>query len=102
MLSPRTQKDKSKILTLLWKADPFEAKWSILAKSYSILRGNREKEEVSLDKFLDFCTPRIGVIPPTIYLAVIGWELGNPNSEDPVCSRTHCSFDIEFWKLGAY
>jgi hypothetical protein len=102
MLAPRTQKDKSKIMTLLWKADPFQAKWSILAKSYSILRGNREKEEVSLDKFLEFCTPRIGVIPPAIYLGVMGWELGDPNSEDQVCLLTRSSLGMQTWKPGAY
>lgn len=84
MLSPRTQKIKSKILTQLWKGDPFEGKWSILAKSYSIVRGDRDKEEVSLDKFLEHCTPLVGIIPPDIYLGFMGWELGEPSGGDQV------------------
>jgi hypothetical protein len=94
MLSPRTQKVKSKILTVLWKADPFEAKWSILAKSYSILRGNRDKEEVSLDKFLEMCAPLIGVIPPDIYLSVMGWELGESSEQDQVCTLMASSLTV--------
>jgi hypothetical protein len=99
MLSPRTQKVKSKILTVLWKADPFEAKWSILAKSYSILRGNRDKEEVSLDKFLELCAPLIGVIPPDIYLSVMGWELGESSEQDQVCTLMASSLTVAPWKM---
>lgn len=99
MLSPRTQKVKSKILTVLWKADPFEAKWSILAKSYSILRGDRDKEEVSLDKFLELCAPLIGVIPPHIYLSSMGWELGESHEQDQVSALTAHSFPVAFQKL---
>jgi hypothetical protein len=99
MLSPRTQKVKSKILTVLWKADPFEAKWSILAKSYSILRGDRDKEEVSLDKFLELCAPLIGVIPPEIYLSVMGWELGESHEQDQVSALTAHGFPVASQKM---
>ncbi|KAM0718073.1 hypothetical protein Q7P37_006405 [Cladosporium fusiforme] len=81
MLSPRTQKVKSTILTALWKEDPFGAKWSILAKGYSILRGDRDKEEVSLGLYLAHCAPLVGIIPPHMYLDVMGWELGEPNGQ---------------------
>lgn len=57
MLSLRIQKVKSRIWTVfsleVWKADPFEAKWSVLAKTYSILCGDRDKAEDSLDTFFD-------------------------------------------------
>jgi hypothetical protein len=43
------------------KAYPFEAKCSILAKSYSILHGDRRRCSISLDKFLELCAPLIGV-----------------------------------------
>lgn len=102
MLSPRTQKVKSKILTILWKEDPFEAKWSILAKSYSVLRGHRDKEEVSLDKFLEFCAPLIGVIPPHMYLNIMGWELGESGGQDQVCALMTSSFTAMSWKMITY
>jgi hypothetical protein len=102
MLSPRTQKVKSKILTVLWKADPFEAKWSILAKSYSILRGNREKEEVSLDRFLKFCAPMVGMIPAGVYLSVMGWEVGESSEQEQVCKLTASSFIVPSWKTNTH
>lgn len=75
MLDPRTQAEKSKILKVLWKADPFEAKWAILAKGYSILRGDRDKEDVPLDRFFSVCCPAIYIITPDTYLNTMGWEL---------------------------
>lgn len=84
MLNPRTQKVKSTILTVLWKHDLFGAKWSILAKAYSILRGDRDKEEVSLDIYLSHSAPLIGIISPDVYLSVMGWELGEPHGQDEV------------------
>jgi hypothetical protein len=62
---------------LSWKADPFEAKWSILARSYRFLH----EEKVSLDKFLELCVPLIGVIHQDIYSSVVGWELGESNGQ---------------------
>lgn len=102
MLSPRTQKVKSTILTTLWKQDPFAAKWSILAKGYSILRGNRDKKEVSLDIYLAHCAPLIGIIPPDIYLGVMGWELGEPSGQDEVRIRHNCSILVTFLSQTAH
>ncbi|KAI7496777.1 hypothetical protein KC367_g6432 [Hortaea werneckii] len=74
-LAPHTQKTISKVLTTWWHADPFEAKWAILAKAYSILRGGRDKDEAPLDEFFRLCAPRIGVIPPGLYQQMMGWQL---------------------------
>ncbi|KAI6850559.1 hypothetical protein KC327_g648 [Hortaea werneckii] len=74
-LAPHTQKAISKVLTAWWHADPFEAKWAILAKAYSILRGGRDKDEAPLDEFFRLCAPRIGVIPPEQYQQMMGWQL---------------------------
>jgi hypothetical protein len=103
-LAPNTQKTISKILTIWWRQDPFEAKWSVihslssiikavlnearamLAKAYSILRGNREKEEVPLDEFFNICAPLIGIIPPEEYQKMMGWQLTPAKADDEVCS----------------
>ncbi|WPH01758.1 putative MAT1-1-1 protein [Acrodontium crateriforme] len=82
-LSPNTQKAISKILTSWWRDDPFEAKWVILAKAYSTLRGSREKEEAPLDEFLNLCASRIGVIPPEQYQQMMGWHIDAPQAGDP-------------------
>lgn len=49
---------------------------TILAKAYSIVRGDREKEEAPLDDFLALCTPLMGMITPDEYEEKMGWSLG--------------------------
>ena len=60
-----------------WKADPFEAEWSILAKSYSVLHGDGTCC-LSPHRFLQLCAPLIGVSARdmNIYLSVMDWEAG--------------------------
>lgn len=53
--------------TSYWKVDPFEAKRSILANSYSILHKDR-RCRVSLDRFLELCAPPIDVTAGDIYI----------------------------------
>ncbi|KAK3635458.1 hypothetical protein LTR56_014742 [Elasticomyces elasticus] len=74
-LSPHTQKAISKILMTWWRDDPFSAKWAILAKAYSILRGCREKEDAPLDHFLALAVPLMGIVPPEHYQSMMGWQL---------------------------
>jgi hypothetical protein len=69
-----TQKAKSGILRFLWQNNPFKAKWAILAKSYSIVRDDHNTE-VSLDSFLGLNARFIGIIEPSRYLEVMGWQL---------------------------
>nr|QIA97802.1 putative MAT1-1-1 protein [Teratosphaeria destructans] len=81
-LAPHTQKTISKVLMSWWREDPFEAKWAILAKAYSILRGSREKEDAPLDEFFRLCAPHIGVIPPEQYQEMMGWQISPPMDGD--------------------
>jgi len=55
---------------------------AILAKAYSVLRGSREKEDAPLDKFLQFCAPRIGIIPPDQYQQLMSWQIIWPKDCD--------------------
>jgi hypothetical protein len=59
----------------MWQNDPFKAKWSILAKAYSIIRESNTKDAAPLDKFLALTCPLIGVIPRNDYLGVMGWSI---------------------------
>ena len=54
----------------------------MLAKAYSIVRGNREKEDAPLDAFFELCAPLIGVIPPEEYTQRMGWELTPAKADD--------------------
>lgn len=59
----------------MWQNDPFKAKWSILAKAYSIIRESNSKSDAPLDMFLAVTCPLIGVIPRDEYLRAMGWTI---------------------------
>ncbi|EME78291.1 uncharacterized protein MYCFIDRAFT_80719 [Pseudocercospora fijiensis CIRAD86] len=59
LLASYTQKSISKCLSILWRADFFEGKGSILAKAYSIVCGCREEKDAPLDEFFAFCAGEV-------------------------------------------
>ena len=69
------QKEISGFLKYLWQSDPFKAKWTVLAKAYSVIRDVRGKKQAPLDTFLALMAPFVGIIPPPVYLAILGWEI---------------------------
>ncbi|MCJ1435701.1 hypothetical protein MMC27_005076 [Xylographa pallens] len=69
------QKDISTNVTDLWKHDPFKAKWSILAKAYSVIRDAIGKQNTPLDKFIAINGPYIGILSSGNYLRMLGWKL---------------------------
>ncbi len=75
IFSALQQKDISGLLTCLWQADPFKAKWTILAKAYSIIRDSYGKDVSPLKIFLTTNAPFVGVISPDNYLAALGWVI---------------------------
>lgn len=81
------QKDISPIMTQLWQADPFHAKWTIVAKSYSTIRDSVGKEHAPLDDFLNLVCPHIGIINPDNYLAMLGWEVVHDDGRKAVERR---------------
>ncbi|KAI9747689.1 MAG: hypothetical protein M4579_007412 [Chaenotheca gracillima] len=81
------QKDISGILTYLWSNEPFKAKWSILAKAYSMVRDVLGKEKAPLDVFLALNAPFVGIISPQLYIAALGYEIGLGTNEEPYIFR---------------
>ncbi|KAI9885669.1 MAG: hypothetical protein M1823_002538 [Watsoniomyces obsoletus] len=75
IFSDLQQKEISGLLTRLWHADPFKAKWTILAKAYSVIRDSYGKAGSPLDLFLTINAPFLGIIAPERYLAALGWEV---------------------------
>ncbi len=57
------------------------AKWSILAKAYSMIRDSQGKAASPLDIFLQITCTYIGIIDRTIYLGLLGLEIGSTGSE---------------------
>lgn len=64
-------------MTLLWQDDVFKGKWSILAKSYSVIRDVQGKSKSPLDKFLALNAPLLKIISPADYLQTMGWEIAS-------------------------
>lgn len=54
------QKEISGFLTLMWRADPFHAKWALAAKAWSVIRDKVGKDAAPLDEFLQLVCPHIG------------------------------------------
>jgi hypothetical protein len=86
MFPDLTQKAKSGILRFLWQNDPFKAKWTILAKAYSIIRDEHDAE-VSLESFLTLNTELIGILEPGRYLDAMGWELTENGQQQYTMAR---------------
>lgn len=59
----------------LWSADPYKAKWAIIAKAYSMIRDCVPKGKAPLDVFLDLVAPIAGALSRERYMAVMGWSL---------------------------
>ena len=91
------QKDISGFLTILWQADPFKAKWSILAKSYSVIRNDQGKANAPLEKFLAINAPLIGVIEPARYLEALSWEVAVDDGGQMVVRRNGDSIDEQLF-----
>jgi hypothetical protein len=69
------QKEISAFVHRLWTADYFKAKWTIIAKAYSIIRDSVGKSNAPLVGFLQIACPFVGVVPPSHYMVTFGWIL---------------------------
>jgi len=87
------QKEISGFLTCMWQLDPFKAKWSILAKAYSLIRDSQGKDAAPLDQFLAITCPFIGIIMPGYYLHDMGWEITINKDGQTVMRRGDCFLD---------
>ncbi|KAL5337547.1 mating-type protein MAT alpha 1-domain-containing protein [Aspergillus crustosus] len=94
MFPDLTQKAKSGILRYLWQNDPFKAKWTILAKAYSIIRDEHDAE-VSFDSFLTLNSKLIGIIEPGRYLDAMGWELAENGQQQYTMARVKTAVATE-------
>nr|AGB05587.1 MAT1-1-1 [Sclerotinia sclerotiorum] len=85
------QKYKSAILSVLWGRDPFHAKWSILARAYTLMRDTNVRRTVS--EYLALVCPYIGILAVNDYLTDLNW-IFETNEEGIVCLRQTSPSDI--------
>ncbi|KAI9669142.1 MAG: hypothetical protein M1831_000734 [Alyxoria varia] len=69
------QKEVSGFLRVMWKEDPFKARWALLAKAYSVIRDFQGRSNTNLDGFLALTIGAMDIITRENYLSVTGWEL---------------------------
>ncbi|KIN07692.1 hypothetical protein OIDMADRAFT_151434 [Oidiodendron maius Zn] len=74
MFANMPQKFTSTHVKDLWDQDIFKPKWVIIAKAYSIIRGDIGTINAPLDEFLDLICPAIGIINVDQYLEKMKWE----------------------------
>ena len=93
MFSNFQQKQISGFVTSMWHVDPFKAKWSIVAKSYSMVRDIKGKDQAPLNGFLATNAPLMGIIEPAQYLQTMGWEIAIAEDGQAIMLRTDKSID---------
>jgi hypothetical protein len=68
-------KDISPVLSTLWETDPNKPLWSLLSKTWSILRDEIGAEQAPLYKFFQLLCPALLIPSPDTYLDRFGWVL---------------------------
>ncbi|KAK7513290.1 mating-type protein MAT alpha 1-domain-containing protein, partial [Phyllosticta citriasiana] len=73
------QKERSGFMKTMWAEEETKAKWSIIAKAWSIIRDEVGKDSAPLDRFLELACPHIDILARDAYLSTLGWELSTDN-----------------------
>ena len=65
-----------------------KAKFSLIAKAYSILRDLKGKEQTPLDEYLALTCSKMDIVPPEQYLATFGWQVQVQAGSKSVLTRS--------------
>ncbi|KAK4102750.1 hypothetical protein N658DRAFT_494787 [Parathielavia hyrcaniae] len=88
LFSQLTQKEKSPIMTMLWKEDPFHKEWDFMCAVYSAIRELLSDDNVSLQTWIQFAIKHMGIVVRERYLTSLGWELIQLNDGTHKLERT--------------
>ncbi|KAK3954995.1 mating type protein mtA-1 CAA75438.1 mating type protein [Pseudoneurospora amorphoporcata] len=83
LFSQLPQKEISPFMTILWQHDPFHNEWDFMCSVYSSIRTYlepenvppQEQQKVTLQHWLHYAVPQMGVITRDNYLISLGWNL---------------------------
>ncbi|EAQ89967.1 hypothetical protein CHGG_06586 [Chaetomium globosum CBS 148.51] len=75
LFSQLAQKDKSPIMTMLWREDPFHKEWDFMCAVYSVIREFLSDENITLQNWIQFAIKHMGIVIRESYLAALGWKL---------------------------
>jgi len=77
------QKERSGILATMWQWEPFKAKWSLVAKAYSLIRDSQGWKKARLAEFIAISGQILGIIEPDQYLRVLSYEIARDEDGAP-------------------
>ncbi|KAK3311458.1 mating-type protein MAT alpha 1-domain-containing protein [Chaetomium strumarium] len=75
LFSQLTQKEKSPIMTALWKRDPFHKEWDFMCLVYSAIREFLSNENVSLQTWIESAIGHMGIVVRDNYMRTFGWSV---------------------------
>jgi Mating-type protein MAT alpha 1 HMG-box len=73
-LAGLTQKVKSGLIRSMWRDDGRKHIWTLIGNAFTDIRDNHT-DVVRLDSFLAVIIPEVPIIPASIYLHKMGWQL---------------------------
>ncbi|KAK4032298.1 mating-type protein MAT alpha 1-domain-containing protein [Parachaetomium inaequale] len=88
LFSQLTQKEKSPIMTMLWKEDPSHKEWGFMCAVYSSIREFLSDENVSLQNWIQFAIKHMGIVVRESYLTTLGWKVVQLGKGTPKVERT--------------
>jgi len=83
-------------MAVLWPADPWKPKWTLIAKAWSVIRDEVGKDNAPLDVFLSIVCPLLGLLSPSEYMDKMGWSVSVLEDGQPIVLRKFIpEFDID-------
>ena len=80
----------------VWQEDPFKAKWTIIAKSYSVIRDSLGKKNAPLNRFLAITCSLMAIIEPAQYFIIMGWEIATGEAGETIMRRREKPIDARY------
>lgn len=84
-------KKLSNPMGVMWEADPNKSLWSLMTKSWSIIRDQIGKDKAPLDQFFRIICPYLNIPSPETYLDSCGWILNTDDEGTPTLYREFTS-----------
>lgn len=69
------QKQKSPIISHMWKFEPLKAQWEVMARAYTFLRDNFDLPNLTLADFTQRAAQQFGIPAPDQYISLLGWQI---------------------------
>nr|AIF76159.1 mating type protein MAT1-1-1 [Didymella maydis] len=87
VFKPWPMKKLSNPMGVMWEADANKSLWSLMTKSWSIIRDQIGKDKAPLDQFFRIICPYLNIPSPETYLDSCGWTLESDDEGTPNLSR---------------